>query len=126
MAKARTTAEAPWNGNRLLSRLPKETCKRLHERMKRLRLERHDVVYEEQGQIEYAYFPIDCMLSAVTVMEDGSAIEVATIGNEGAVGLPTFLEADTSANRVFAQVAGDVLRLRAGELKQEAERDAAL
>ena len=37
--------------------------------------------------IDYAYFPDGgVVLSALTVMQDGNAIEVATIGNEGLVG----------------------------------------
>ena len=44
------------------------------------------ILYEARGPIEYAYFPTGAVLSALTVMEDGDAIEVATISNEGLVG----------------------------------------
>ena len=84
------------------------------------------MIYEAQGPVEQAYFPIDCMLSAVTVMSDGSMIEVATIGNEGAVGLPPALEAEISPNRVFTQVAGDAWRIGVRVLRDESEREKAL
>ena len=45
------------------------------------------ILYEARGPIEYAYFPTGAVLSALTVMQDGNAIEVATIGNEGLVGI---------------------------------------
>jgi hypothetical protein len=44
------------------------------------------ILYEARGPIDYAYFPVGAVLSALTVMQDGNAIEVATIGNEGLVG----------------------------------------
>src|SRR5688500_11042769 len=97
--------------NRLLNRLPKEVGERLHKLMQRVSLKSSDGIYEFHGPIKSSYFPIDCVLSAVTVMQDGSAIEVATVGNEGAIGLPTYLAADTSPHRVFTQVAGEALRV---------------
>jgi len=114
------------NGNGLLRRLPGNTSERLFKSMQRVSLEPKNVLYEAHGSIKHCYFPIDCMLSAVTVMQDGSAIEVATVGNEGAVGLPTFLGADTSPNRVFVQIAGDALRIESAVLKEEAKRDGPL
>ena len=42
----------------------------------------------KSGQpIDYAYFPTSGAVSAITIMDDGDAIEVATIGNEGVVRL---------------------------------------
>jgi len=40
---------------------------------------------------------------AVTVMLDGAAIEVATVGNEGLSGLPALAAITTSPHRVFVQ-----------------------
>jgi CRP-like cAMP-binding protein len=77
------------------------------------------VLYETYGQIDEIYFPINCVLSAVTVMLDGSAIEVATVGNEGVSGLPAFSHVTTSSpHRVFAQVAGTALRTEAAAIER--------
>ena len=47
-------------------------------------------------------FPLDGVFSLVTVMDDRRAVAVATVGNEGFVGLPVFLQATlTSAHRAF-------------------------
>jgi CRP-like cAMP-binding protein len=111
------------DGNRLLSRFPREVTQRLRKRMQRVNLDVRQVLYEAQGPIKYAYFPIDCMLSAVMVMRNGGMIEVATIGLEGAVGLPPALEAESSPNRVFAQIAGEAHRLDVKTLREEAAQD---
>ena len=49
----------------------------------RLHWSRAEVLYERCSKIDFVYFPHNCVLSAVTIMEDGNAIEVGTIGNEG-------------------------------------------
>ena len=54
--------------------------------LKPVKLAFNQVLYEPRGPIDYAYFPTGAVLSALTVMQDGNAIEVATVGNEGLVG----------------------------------------
>jgi CRP-like cAMP-binding protein len=114
------------SGNALLDRLPEDFLRRLLKKMQRIELDVKQVLYEARGRIEFAYFPINCVLSAVTLMQDGSAIEVATMGKEGAAGVPLFFGADTSPHRIFVQIAGDTLRIEASVLKDEAERSKTL
>ena len=57
--------------------------------------------------IDFVYFPTRGAASAITIMEDGSAIEVATIGNEGVVGHSILFADDASTNDIIIQVAGD-------------------
>ena len=63
-------------------------------------------VYQPEATIDAAYFPIDCVLSVVHRMEDGSLIEVGTIGREGTTAIPLIMGADTTANESFCQVEG--------------------
>jgi CRP-like cAMP-binding protein len=53
-------------------------------------------------------------------------IEVATIGREGAAGLPLFVDAETSPNRVFCQVPGAALRIESGYLNKLAQHEGPL
>src|SRR5689334_9896681 len=46
-------------------------------------------------------------------MEEGKLIEVATVGNEGMIGLPLFLGADLTPGTSFSQIPGDALRMSA-------------
>src|SRR5208282_176656 len=122
----KTKPPAAPDGNRLLARLPPEEYQRLLSRLQCIPLELKQVLYEARSPIDYAYFPNRGVISALTVMEDGRAIEVATIGDEGVVGLPLLVGAKTTANRMIVQVSGEALRLSAEALTEEASRDGPL
>jgi CRP-like cAMP-binding protein len=124
MPKVKPPAAPP--GNRLLARLSPEEQRRLLPRLQLVPLALKHVLYEARSPIDYAYFPNRGVVSALTVMEDGRAIEVATIGDEGMVGLPLLVGAKTTANRVIVQVPGDALRMAADVLRKEVGRDGAL
>jgi len=75
--------------------------------------ERGQSVYQAEAPIDAAYFPIDCVLSVVTRMEDGSMVEVGTIGREGTTAIPLIMGANTSANESFCQVEGRAWKIPA-------------
>jgi CRP-like cAMP-binding protein len=112
--------------NLILARLPPVDFQRLVARMRPVSLDFKQVLYQSQAHIEHVYFPTSGAASALTVMEDGSAIEVATIGNEGVVGLSVMFAGRSSPNEMIIQVAGDALRMDAEVLEQEAEKDGPL
>jgi CRP-like cAMP-binding protein len=60
--------------------------------------------------IDAVYFPTDGVISLVTPLHDGAVVEVATIGNEGIVGVP-LAPLSSFAVRAIAQVAGHGYRL---------------
>src|SRR5688500_3747899 len=101
-------------GNRLLSAFPGEVYERLRPALEAVSLGASDVVYEPHGPIPHVCFPAGCIVSLVAMMGDGSMYEIATVGKEGMVGLPLFLETDTAPYRAFTQVPGEALRLDAG------------
>jgi CRP-like cAMP-binding protein len=113
-------------GNRLMARLPPEEYQRLRPRLQLVPLALKQILYEARSSIDYAYFPNRGVVSALTVMEDGRAIEVATIGDEGMVGLPLLVGAKTTANRLIVQVPGEALRMAEEVLRDEVSRDSAL
>ena len=69
--------------NQLLDRLPPADYHRLAPELKFVHLPVKQILYRAYAPIDYAYFPLDGVVSAMTIMDDGDAIEVATIGNEG-------------------------------------------
>ena len=100
--------------NRLLAMVSEEERDRLAPELEVVALDLREHVYTEDEPIEHVYFPITGVLSLVSQMKDGRGIEVATIGNEGMIGLPVFLQATmTSAHRAFCQVPGQSLRMDA-------------
>jgi CRP-like cAMP-binding protein len=122
----KTIPPAAPHRNRLLARLPPKEYQRLLPHLRLVPLELKHILYEAQSPIDYAYFPNQGVISALTVMKDGRAIEVATIGDEGMVGLPLLVGAKTTANRMIVQVPGEALRMGADVLRREASRDSPL
>ena len=62
------------------------------------------------------------MVSVVALMSEGLGAEVATVGNEGMIGLPIFLGADSSPFHLMAQLSGDGLRIPAERLDGALQR----
>src|SRR6202023_2400961 len=122
----KTKPPAAPHGNRLLARLPPEEYQRLLPRLQLVPLALKHVLYEARAPIDYAYFPNRSVVSALPGMEDAGAIEVATIGNEGMVGLPLLVGAKTTANRMIVQVSGEALRMAEDVLREEVSRDGAM
>jgi len=106
--------------NHLLTLLPEDELNALLPDLERVELEVRDLVYDVNVPIEYAYFPEDGVVSMVGLMSDGTAVEVATVGNEGMLGLPVFLGADSILGQAFSQVAGVAFRLRADVFRRAA------
>jgi CRP-like cAMP-binding protein len=77
-----------------------------------------ETVYEAQQRIENAYFPLDSVLSVVTLMRDGAMIEIGTIGHEGTSGIPLIMGGDTTANHAFCQVHGNAWKMSAPTFRQ--------
>jgi Cyclic nucleotide-binding domain len=70
------------------------------------------------------YFPLDAVVSIVSTLADGSTLEVATIGNEGVVGLPCFLQGGRMPFTAFVQVPGAALKMEAEVFTQAVAPDA--
>jgi CRP-like cAMP-binding protein len=111
------------SGNRLLARLHESEYQRLIPALEAVSWGSGHVLYEARAPIDFAYFPTRGTASALTIMEDGSAIEVATIGNEGIVGMTLAIGAEASPNKVIVQVPGAALRMKASAFKKEAAQD---
>jgi CRP-like cAMP-binding protein len=112
--------------NRLLSALSAADYQRLVPHLELVHLRMKHVAYEPEQPIEYAYFPLTGLASMVTIMQSGKTIEVATIGNEGMIGLPLFLGVDRTAGKAYTQVPGDSLRIKAEVFQKEVSRQGGL
>jgi len=107
--------------NRVLQLLDPAGFDRLRPHLEPLVLEYRQSLYEVNGEITFVYFPIEGVASLVNTMEDGSATEVGTIGNEGIVGLPVILGDHHAPTSAYVQVPGSGLRLSADVLRKELE-----
>ena len=108
--------------NHLLAALPAIESERLFPCLEPIPLKAGDVLSYCGGQSQYVYFPTDCIISMLHMMQDGSSTEVATVGNEGIVGVELFMGGGGTPRQEIVQRAGHGYRLRASILKAAFEQ----
>jgi CRP-like cAMP-binding protein len=96
--------------NQLLGALQAESRKRIEPHLVPVKFKLGAVVCEAGGLLKHAYFPQGSVLSLLTVLENGSAIETANIGREGAFGLFAAMYSRVSFNRCIVQLEGRMVR----------------
>jgi CRP-like cAMP-binding protein len=114
---SRARAFAPQGENRLLAGLPGGVRQELAARAEKISLDLKTPLYQSNEKIAHVYFPLSGVMSLVIRMSDGTAVEVASIGNEGLVGTPVFLGAERSSTDALCQVPGDALKLAVADFK---------
>jgi len=107
------------SSNHLLAALPTAEWQRWQSQLELVDLRLGQVLYESGGKMSYVYFPIDAIVSLLTVLEDGDSAEIAVVGNEGIVGVSLFMGGETTPSRAVVQSAGKSVRLSAQVLKKE-------
>jgi len=112
--------------NHLLDALPAEEYERLLPSLELVSMPLGEVIYESGEKLRHAYFPLDCIVSLLYVLESGDSAEIAVIGNEGIVGLALFMGGDSMPNRAVVQSSGWGYRLRAPLVQQEFTRNGPL
>ena len=96
--------------NQLLGALQIASRKRIEPHLEPIELKLGAFVCEAGGLLKHAYFPQGSVLSLLTVLENGSAIETANIGREGAFGLFAAMYSRVSFNRCIVQLEGHMAR----------------
>ena len=109
-------------GNRLLASLPPAEYEVLLPHLERVHLPLDTMLYHAGDRIQYAYFPVSGMASLLSITEDGEAIEVAMVGNEGMVDVGCFLRVNIMPYQSVIQIAADALKIRADLLRREFDR----
>lgn len=104
--------------NRLLLALPSDEFALLSPHLSLVELERGRLLYDPGDRIETVYFPHDCVISLMTLMENGAAIESAAVGREGALGLMATVAPRQSLTRAIIQAPGLASRINAGLLHE--------
>jgi len=96
--------------NQLLGALQTASRERIEPHLEPVRFKLGAVVCEAGGLLKHAYFPQGSVLSLLTVLENGAAIETANIGREGAFGLFAAMYSRVSFNRCIVQLEGSMVR----------------
>lgn len=112
--------------NRLLAALPSEAKARLEANLERVSLPFKEVLYESRELIEYVYFPINAVVSLLTIVEEYTLAEVGLVGNEGMVGLSVFLGIEATPFKAIVQVPGEAMRMKVDVFKDLVNSDSPL
>lgn len=97
--------------NNLLAALPVAEHRRLLAGLEPVTLRCGDVLYEPGETIRYVYFPIDCVVSLLTTVDDGRALGAALVGYEGMIGISLVLGVDVAHVRTRVQATGMAMRI---------------
>lgn len=109
---------ATGRGNWLLRALPLDEFALVSPHLEHVRLDTGRVVADVYRPIEYVYFPEVGVISSLSVMADGSAVETATIGPEGMAGIAVFHGVHETPEHAFVQVPGEGYRMSSEALRR--------
>jgi CRP-like cAMP-binding protein len=104
-----------WPRNRLLLALPASNLKRLLPQLESIPCEREQVLLDADSALEYIYFPDNGVVSVLAVYEDGSMIEMATVGREGCTGFQAIFGDQESSVRFLVQIPGSATQMSRAE-----------
>ena len=102
-------------GNQLLAALSDDVRSRLAPYLELVSLRRGEAV-------RHVYFPTDCIVSLLYVMENEAAAEISVVGYEGLVGIALYLGGESTPRSAVVQSAGCAYRLSRQRLKAELNR----
>jgi len=105
--------------NHLLATLPPEDFRCLKPHLELVSLRLGEALYEPGLPLQYVYFPTTAIISMLYMMESGVSSEVASVGNEGMLGIALFLGGDTTLGSAVVRTAGQAYRLKGRLLKEE-------
>ncbi len=122
-ASRRDVTEHEIEGSNLLNALHKSDRRNLAPHLQRLTLLDNQVIYEPGDKVGYVYFPrYQALASHVVLMPDGTAIEAAMVGNEGAIGGIVSHGSLPAYARAFVTHGGEFYRITAGVLQEIKDR----
>ena len=112
--------------NRLLAALSAEAYGHLAPHLCRLALAQDAVLYEEGEPLTKASLPETAIISFVTRMQDGSSVETASVGCEGAIGFVGSLATTVALRRSTVQLPGEAFVIDVNRVREAAARSAEL
>jgi CRP-like cAMP-binding protein len=114
------------NRNRLLAALPPADYTRILPSLTVVPLKLKDILHKPGEPIRDVYFPGGGFCSMLTVLEDGSMVEVATIGREGMVGISAVLDGTPVTSAAMVQGETDTCyRMKVEAFRHEIDRHGA-
>ncbi|HEU4779187.1 MAG TPA: Crp/Fnr family transcriptional regulator [Steroidobacteraceae bacterium] len=109
----------------MLAALPDADYHRLEPHLEKVELPIGKVITNLNEQVTHVYFPTEGIVAMLAILEEGTSLEVAIVGNEGMVGTSLLLEglgAPGPLRQSVVETAVHAYRVRAEILMAEFER----
>lgn len=113
---------SPLRQNHLLAALSADTRSRLLPHLELVQLPRGKVLHEVGEKVRYAYFPTDSIVAILAILENGASTEVSMVGNDGVVGIASFMGGEAVTTQAVVQSPGHAYRLQEKWLNREFAR----
>ena len=106
--------------NKILASLSSTDYDRLFPHLELVSIPLDATLYNSSRNLSYAYFPITSIVSLASILDDGTTIEFALVGNEGVIGISLFMGSETtSANRAIVLSEGLAYQMNGSILTRE-------
>lgn len=112
--------------NHLIAALPDAVRQQWRPHLEAVDLRVGDVLFEPGCTLSHVYFPTTSIVSLLYILESGASAEVAVVGNEGIVGVSTFMGGQSTPNQAVVQSAGRSFRLLTATFLQTFEQGGAV
>jgi CRP-like cAMP-binding protein len=121
-----TNKHGPNGRNRLLGALEPADFSLLAPNLKDVSLTQGEVLQEPGEPFTQVYFPQVGMISLLAVMQNGTAVETATVGREGAVGVSAGLGSRIAPHRSVVQIEGVAARISTAQFQAATDNSPSL
>jgi CRP-like cAMP-binding protein len=109
--------------NRLLAALTPAENSRICPYLRLASMRLGEVLYEPGARFSHVWFPATCIVSLLHILKDGASAEIAMVGNEGLIGIASFMGGETASHRAIVCNAGYAYRLIGRRLTEEFHRN---
>ena len=107
------------SGNRLLASLPDVDLEHLEALCELVEVDAGQLLFEPGQPVEFVYFPIDALISLLTVADGRMTLEVGAVGREGMIGASVALGHTLAQVRAVVQRSGNCVRMGAADFCEE-------
>jgi CRP-like cAMP-binding protein len=112
--------------NHLLAALPHTDLAALRNHFAIIPVKQGTVLFEVDDEVDQVVFPLSGMISLLVILQNGNAIETATVGREGVAGAMAGLGFHRSRVRAVTQLASTIARISAKQFRKAAASSPAI
>lgn len=114
------------SANHILASLTEPDAQRVAVNLETVEFGLGDVLYRRGENPEHVHFPVDCLIAKLHIMNDGTTVEAAVIGNDGMAGIALFTGGRNGQGSAVVHAAGRAYRMHGDIFKSECRQSDSL